>query len=108
VKRNKPDDPVDQALSQSFPASDPPGGIGMTAGSPSQADRQREAEQRLFDPFDGDGLHARIARHWWAMALKGVATIVLGLIGFAFRLRLRSRDISYHTGTASDAVRNPS
>jgi uncharacterized membrane protein HdeD (DUF308 family) len=80
MERNKPDDLVDQASAQSFPASDPPGWIGMTAGSP--ADRQREAEEPPFDPFDG--LHARIARHWWAMALKGAAAVVLGLLAVSW------------------------
>lgn len=85
MEQNRPDDPVDRSSDQSFPASDPPSWTGMTAGSPRGHDPAEAAVPPLFSKFlDNERLHARVARHWWAVALKGAAAIVLGILAVAW------------------------
>ncbi|HTH29336.1 MAG TPA: HdeD family acid-resistance protein [Sphingobium sp.] len=85
MEKNRPDDPVDRSSDQSFPASDPPSWTGTRAGAPRGHDAPEPGVPPLFDKFlDNERLHARVARHWWAIALKGAAAIVLGILAVAW------------------------
>lgn len=84
MNRDKPDDPVDRASAESFPASDPPTWTGTTVGGTRRLDPGTDGAPPPLDPFGRAWMHARIARHWWAMALKGAAAIVLGLLALSW------------------------
>jgi uncharacterized membrane protein HdeD (DUF308 family) len=81
----KQDDPVDRSSDQSFPASDPPSWTGTTAGAPRRESAAEQSVPPLFDAFlDSQRLNSRVARHWWAVALKGAALVVLGVLAVAW------------------------
>lgn len=86
MEQNKPNDPVDRSSADSFPASDPPSWTGTTAGAPRGHEGARESPApALLEAFlDSQRLNARVARHWWAVALKGAAAIVLGILAAAW------------------------
>lgn len=85
MEKNKPEDPVDRSSDQSFPASDPPSWTGTRAGSPRGHDAPEAGVPPLLSKFlENERLHARVARHWWAIALKGAAAIVLGILAVAW------------------------
>lgn len=84
MNQEQPDDPIDRASDHSFPASDPPAWIGTTVGGSCRRDPETSETLPRFDPFDRAWLNARIARYWWAMALRGAAAIVLGLLAISW------------------------
>lgn len=86
----KSDDPVEETGKQSFPASDPPGWTGTHAGAPDPERHSAAAAEDDSSPQPAGGLppldpmNARVARQWWAAALKGVSAIALGVLALAW------------------------
>lgn len=83
MPKQKPDDPVDRASADSFPASDPPGWSGTTAGAPAHASPDHDGRDNawLMEVFVArQRLNRRIASHWWLMAVKGTAAILLAVL----------------------------
>jgi uncharacterized membrane protein HdeD (DUF308 family) len=79
----KTKDPVEETSKQSFPASDPPGWTATHAGAPDGQRADAMADQPDRSSLS-DLMNARIARNWWAAALKGASAIALGVLALAW------------------------
>lgn len=93
MNQHTPEDPLDCAAAQSAPASHPPGWMGTPpgAGRSDTGGEEPGGEEPVgprFDPLDSAWLHARTARHWarhwWTMAFRGAAALVLGLLALSW------------------------